>query len=324
MDRNKVLVTGGAGFIGSNLCGTLLAEGYRVVCLDNFSTGKPQNIEAFRGNPLFTFIEGDIRDLETCRRAVEGVDYVLHQAALGSVPRSLKDPVTTHDVNISGFLHMLVAARDAGVKRFVYASSSSVYGDSPALPKVEDAIGTPLSPYALTKYADELYAGVFARNYGMQTIGLRYFNVFGPRQDPEGAYAAVIPLFTKQLIALRSPVINGDGEYSRDFTYVDNAVQANIRAMQCTNPEAANRVYNVACGQRTTLNELVGELKKLLGVYDPRIAGVPVEYGPYRAGDVPHSLADISAARDLLGYVPRYSFADGLARSIDWYWKMLK
>lgn len=324
MDHNKVLVTGGAGFIGSNLCETLLADGYRVVCLDNFSTGKLQNIEAFRGNPLFTFIEGDIRDLETCRRAIEGVDYVLHQAALGSVPRSLKDPVTTHDVNISGFLHMLVAARDAGVKRFVYASSSSVYGDSPALPKVEDAIGTPLSPYALTKYADELYAGVFARNYGMQAIGLRYFNVFGPRQDPEGAYAAVIPLFTKQLIALRSPVINGDGEYSRDFTYVDNAVQANIRAMRCANPEAADRVYNVACGQRTTLNELVSGLKKLLSAYDPRIAGVPVEYGPYRAGDVPHSLADISAARDLLGYAPRYSFADGLARSIDWYWKMLK
>lgn len=321
---SKVLVTGGAGFIGSNLCESLLKAGYRVVCLDNFSTGKPQNIEPFRENPRFTFIEGDIRDLETCRRAVEGVDYVLHQAALGSVPRSLKDPITTHEVNISGFLHMLVAARDAGVKRFVYASSSSVYGDSPSLPKVEDAIGTPLSPYALTKYADELYAGVFARNYGMQTIGLRYFNVFGPRQDPEGAYAAVIPLFIRQLIALRSPVINGGGEYSRDFTYVDNAVQANMLAMLTPDSEAVNRVYNVACGQRTTLNELVDELKKLLGVYDPRIVGVPVEYGPYRAGDVPHSLADIGNARELLGYVPRYDFGQGLALSIDWYWKMLK
>lgn len=308
----KVLVTGGAGFIGSHLCETLLAKGYSVVCLDNFSTGHRRNIEPFLSNPLFQLIEGDIRSLETCRQAVEGVDYVLHEAALGSVPRSINDPVTSNEVNVSGFLNMLVAARDAGVKRFVYAASSSTYGDSASLPKVEEVIGRPLSPYAITKYVNELYADVFSRTYGMECIGLRYFNVFGPRQDPNGAYAAVIPLFVKLLRNHESPRINGTGDYSRDFTFVANVVQMNLLAMTTTNPEAINTVYNTAFGERNTLLQLVGFLKEILSEYDSAIASVEVIHGPERSGDIPHSLASIDKARRLLNYNPAYSLRQGL------------
>ena len=306
----KVLVTGGAGFIGSNLCEHLLKEGHTVRCLDNFSTGKIENLlpllEAYPDR--FKLVVGDIRNLEDCRKAVEGMEYVLHEAALGSVPRSIKDPVTTNEVNISGFLHMLVAARDAGVRRFVFAASSSTYGDSTSLPKVEEVIGRPLSPYAVTKYVNELYADVFARTYGMEYIGLRYFNVFGRRQDPFGAYAAVIPLFVKKLMAHESPTINGDGEYSRDFTYIDNVIQMNMRALTTTCPEAVNQIYNTAFGERTTLNQLVDFLKE------------PV-YGPNRAGDIPHSLACVDKARRLLGYAPEFSMKDGLKEAVKWYWE---
>lgn len=317
-----VLVTGGAGFIGSNLCEHLLAHGYYVVCLDNFATGKIENLLPFLNQypQTFRLIVGDIRNISDCQKAVEGVDYVLHEAALGSVPRSIKDPITTNEVNIGGFLNMLVAARDAGVKRFMYAASSSTYGDSKSLPKVEDVIGKPLSPYAITKYVDELYADVFARTYGMECIGLRYFNVFGRRQDPFGAYAAVIPLFVKKLMAHESPVINGDGEYSRDFTYIDNVVQMNILAMTTTNPEAVNQVYNTAYGERTTLNQLVGYLKELLSEFDSEIANVEILHGPNRLGDIPHSLACIDKARKLLGYNPEYSMRDGLKEAAKWYW----
>lgn len=316
----KILVTGGAGFIGSNLCETLLERGDTVCCLDNFSTGKRENIASFHSHPAFTLIEGDIRDLETCRQAADGMDYVLHEAALGSVPRSIKDPITTNDVNISGFLNMLVASRDAGVRRFIYAASSSTYGDSESLPKVEDVIGKPLSPYAVTKYVNELYAGVFAQTYGMECIGLRYFNVFGKRQDPHGAYAAVIPLFIKQLINHESPVINGDGAYSRDFTYINNVVQMNMLAIATTNPEAVNQVYNTACGERTTLNQLVACLKEELAVYDSAIAAIPVLHGPTRQGDIPHSLACIDKAQKLIGYQPHYTMKEGLKESIHWYY----
>ena len=255
----KILVTGGAGFIGSNLCEALLQEGHEVVCLDNFATGKMENIQPLLNNfpDRFTLITGDIRNAKDCRKAVEGVEYVFHEAALGSVPRSINDPVTTNEVNISGFLNMLVAARDAGVKRFIYAASSSTYGDSASLPKVEEVIGKPLSPYAITKYVNELYADVFARTYGTECIGLRYFNVFGRKQDPNGAYAAVIPLFVKKLMNHESPVINGDGEYSRDFTYIDNVIGMNKLAMTTENPDAVNQVYNTAYGERTTLKQLV-------------------------------------------------------------------
>lgn len=315
----RVLVTGGAGFIGSNLCEALLDKGFFVSCLDNFSTGHRKNIEPFLKNSLFQLIEGDIRELATCKKAVKGVDYVLHEAALGSVPRSIKDPITSNDVNVSGFLNMLVAARDAGVKRFIYAASSSTYGDSESLPKVEEVIGKPLSPYAITKYVNELYADVFSRTYGMECIGLRYFNVFGRRQDPNGAYAAVIPLFVKQLLNHQSPKINGTGEYSRDFTYIDNVVQMNLLAMTSTNPEAVNTVYNTAFGERNTLNQLVGYLKEYLAEYDPAIASIAVEYGPERLGDIPHSLASIDKAKRLLGYNPQYSLQDGLREAIKWY-----
>jgi UDP-N-acetylglucosamine 4-epimerase len=320
----KILVTGGAGFIGSNLCEKLLELNNYVVCLDNFSTGKRENITPFSDNPGFFLIEGDIRDLETCRKAVENVDYVLHEAALGSVPRSIKDPVTTNDVNISGFLNMLIAARDAGVKRFVYAASSSTYGDSQELPKVEDVIGKPLSPYAITKYVNELYAGVFSKIYGMETIGLRYFNVFGKRQDPNGAYAAVIPLFVKKLINHESPVINGDGEYSRDFTYIKNVVEMNLLALSTENPSAVNEVYNTAFGERTTLNQLVAYLKEYLSEYDREIADIEIIHGPNRQGDIPHSLAGIEKARNLLNYQPQYSMKRGLKEAIQWYYRELR
>ncbi len=318
-----VLVTGGAGFIGSNIIAKLLNQNNKVVCLDNYSTGKPENIESFRDHPSFQMIEGDIRNIEDCRKAVDGVAIVLHQAALGSVPRSIKDPITTNDVNVGGFLNMLVAARDAGVKRLVYAASSSTYGDSEVMPKVEDKIGKPLSPYAITKYVDELYADVFGKLYGMELIGLRYFNVFGPRQDPDGAYAAVIPKFVSTLIAHESPVVNGDGSFSRDFTYVANVVQANELAATVETPEAVNTVYNVACGQRTSLNELIDHLKKLLSQFDSSIADIRVEYGPERQGDVPHSLASVEKARKLLGYHPEFEVGDGLKEAIQWYWENL-
>ena len=319
----KVLVTGGAGFIGSNLCEHLLAHDYEVVCLDNFITGKIENLLPLLNQYSTTFklIVGDIRNISDCQKAVEGVDYVLHEAALGSVPRSVKDPVTTNDVNIGGFLNMLIAARDAGVKRLIYAASSSTYGDSKSLPKVEEVIGKPLSPYAITKYVNELYADVFARTYHMDCIGLRYFNVFGRRQDPFGVYAAVIPLFVKKLMAHESPVINGDGEYSRDFTYIDNVVQMNMLAMTSTNPEAVNQVYNTAFGERTTLNQLVGYLKEFISEFDTEIAKVEVVHGPNRVGDIPHSLACIDKAKRLLHYNPQYSMRDGLKEAIKWYWK---
>ena len=318
-----ILVTGGAGFIGSNLCETLLTNGNKVTCLDNFATGKQENIAHLLSNPKFKLIEGDIRNLADCQKACEGVNFILHQAALGSVPRSINDPITSNDVNVSGFLNMLVAARDAEVKRFVYAASSSTYGDSNSLPKVEDVIGKPLSPYAITKYVNELYADIFSKTYGLETVGLRYFNVFGRKQDPNGAYAAVIPKFVMQLMKHESPVINGDGSYSRDFTYIDNVVQMNLRAISTDNKEAVNTVYNVAYGERTDLNELVGLLKKFLSEYDPKIADVDIKYGPNRQGDVPHSLASIDKARDLLGYDPKYNIETGLKEAVKWYWDNL-
>jgi len=320
----KILVTGGAGFIGSNLCETLVHLGYRVTCLDNFSTGKMENLENLLSHPGFKLIPGDIREPDTCKRAVEGVDYLFHEAALGSVPRSIADPVTTNDVNISGFLNILVAARDARVKRFIYAASSSTYGDSESLPKVEEIIGRPLSPYAITKYVNELYADVFSRTYGIECIGLRYFNVFGRRQDPNGAYAAVIPLFVKQLIGHQSPVIHGDGEFSRDFTYIDNVIQMNLLAMKTENPEAVNTVYNTAFGDRTTLNQLTGYLKELLAEFDPEIATLEILHGPNRVGDIPHSLASIEKARRLLDYNPQFSLRDGLKEAVKWYRDHLK
>lgn len=322
----NILVTGGAGFIGSNLCETLLKRGDTVTCLDNFSTGHMENLLSLIEDypDRFKLIVGDIRNLEDCHRAVERNDYVLHEAALGSVPRSIKDPVTTNEVNITGFLNMLVAARDAGVKRFVYAASSSTYGDSSSLPKVEDVIGRPLSPYAVTKYVNELYADVFARTYGMGCIGLRYFNVFGRRQDPNGAYAAVIPLFVRKFMNHEAPNINGDGEYSRDFTYIKNVVQMNLLALETDNPAAVNQVYNTAYGERTTLNQLVGYLKEFLGELDPEILDIEPTHGPNRAGDIPHSLACVDKARKLLGYHPEYSMRDGLKEAVAWYWENLK
>ena len=321
LSEKKILVTGGAGFIGSNLIEVLLEKRNRVVCLDNFATGKRENLTAFLNNTNFTLIEGDIRNLEDCKKAVAGVDYVLHQAALGSVPRSISDPIATDGVNIGGFLNMLVASRDAGVKRFVYAASSSTYGDSKSLPKVEDVIGKPLSPYAITKYVNELYADTFYRTYGFETIGLRYFNVFGRKQDPNGAYAAVIPKFVNQLINYESPVINGDGEYSRDFTYIDNVIQMNLLALTSENPEAINQVYNTAFGQRATLNDLVISLKNYLGEYDPKIKEVRIIYGPNRIGDIPHSMASIEKAKKLLNYQPQFSLQNGLMEAVKWYWE---
>lgn len=323
---SKVLVTGGAGFIGSNLCEALLTRGDSVVCLDNFATGHMKNLIPLleRYPDSFKLIVGDIRNMDDCRKSVEDIDYVLHEAALGSVPRSIQDPVTTNEVNIGGFLNMIVAARNAGVKRFIFAASSSTYGDSKGLPKVEDVIGKPLSPYAITKYVDELYADVFARTYeGFEYIGLRYFNVFGRRQDPNGAYAAVIPLFVKKFMNHEAPTINGDGEYSRDFTYVDNVIQMNLRAMETTNPDAVNQIYNTACGDRTTLNQLVEVLRESLSEHDPEIENIDPIYGPNRAGDIPHSLASIDKARKLLGYDPQYSIKEGLKEAVKWYRKNL-
>lgn len=323
ISNKKILITGGAGFIGSNLCGYFL-EHNEVVCLDNFSTGHRHNIEQFLSNPNFTLIEGDIRNLETCEKAVLGIDFVLHQAALGSVPRSINDPITTNEVNVSGFLNMLIASRNANVKRFIYAASSSTYGDSEKLPKIEEVIGKPLSPYAVTKYVNELYADVFSKTYGMETIGLRYFNVFGRNQDPNGAYAAVIPKFVAQFLNHESPVINGDGNFSRDFTYIDNVIQMNELAMLTDNKSAINTVYNTAFGERTTLNELVNSLREFLSTYDNEIANVPIIYGENRVGDIPHSLASIEKAKKLLNYQPKFSMREGLKEAVNWYWNNLQ
>lgn len=324
LNSKNILVTGGAGFIGSNLCEELLSLGANVTCLDNFSTGLRENLEAIKDNPNFRLIEGDIRNLEDCQKACENQDFVLHEAALGSVPRSINDPITSNDVNVGGFLNMLIAARDSGVKRFVYAASSSTYGDSESLPKVEDVIGKPLSPYAITKYVNELYADVFKRTYDFDTIGLRYFNVFGRKQNPNGAYAAVIPKFVMQLMNHESPVINGGGEYSRDFTYIDNVILMNLLALTSDNTESLNQVYNTAFGERTTLNDLVKYLKQYLSDFDPKIADVEIIYGDYRKGDVPHSLASIDKAKNLLDYQPKHSMQEGLKEAINWYWKNLK
>ena len=319
---DKVLVTGGAGFIGSNLCEYLLEHSYRVRVLDNLSTGHIENVIPFvdKYPDTFELMIGDIRNLSDCQKAVDGCSYVLHEAALGSVPRSINDPITTNAVNISAFLNMIVAARDKGVTRFVFAASSSTYGDSQSLPKVEDVIGKPLSPYAITKYVDELYADVFSRTYNFEYIGLRYFNVFGRRQDPNGAYAAVIPLFVKKLMKHEAPTINGTGEYSRDFTYIDNVIQANMLAMTTTSKDAVNQIYNVAYGERSTLNELVSYLKEYLGEYDSEIKNIDPIHGPNRAGDIPHSLASIDKARNLLGYNPKFSLKEGLKEATNWYW----
>lgn len=322
--QNRILITGGAGFIGSNLCEYFLSKGHQVVCLDNFATGHKHNLEDFFTNPNFRLIEGDIRSIVDCHEAVKDVDYVLHQAALGSVPRSINDPVATNEVNVAGFLNMLVAAKDAKVKRFIYAASSSTYGDSAGLPKVEDVIGKPLSPYAITKYVNELYADIFSKTYGLETIGLRYFNVFGRKQDPNGAYAAVIPKFVMQLMNHETITINGDGNYSRDFTYIDNVIQMNELAMTTTNDLAVNTVYNTAFGDRNTLNDLVNYLKEYLAKYDPAIAAAEVAYGPNRVGDIPHSLASIAKAKELLEYNPQFSLQQGLKEAIDWYWNNLK
>jgi len=323
LTKKKILVTGGAGFIGSNLTEALLKLNNEVICLDNFATGKKENITPFLTNPNYTLIEGDIRKLSDCQLAVKGVDYVLHQAALGSVPRSIKDPITSNEVNVSGFLNMLTASRDSGVQRFIYAASSSTYGDSEALPKVEDEIGKPLSPYAITKYVNELYADVFSKTYDLETIGLRYFNVFGRKQDPNGAYAAVIPKFVSQFMAGESPVINGNGEFSRDFTYIDNVIQANLLSITTNNKEAINTVYNVAFGERNTLKDLVELLKKQLTEFDSKIKDIQVIYGPNRVGDIPHSLASIDKAKNLLAYNPQFSLEKGLKEAVSWYWNNL-
>lgn len=330
MHSFRVLVTGGAGFIGSNLCEHLLKNRNKVICLDNLSTGYIKNIEPFLKNFNFSFIEGDIRNFETCLKATEGIDYVLHQAALGSVPRSIKDPITTNEVNVGGFLNMLVASRNNGVKRFIYAASSSTYGDSPILPKIEDVIGKPLSPYAITKYVNELYADVFAKTYGIECIGLRYFNVFGKRQDPNGAYSAVIPLWVKQLINHQNPIINGDGNYSRDFTYVANVIEANYKSILTERDKLINadgyinQVFNIAYGGNTSLNELFSVLRENLSKYDDKISLIEPYYGPYRSGDIPHSQASIDKAKSILDYNPQYSARQGFELATEWYWNNIR
>jgi UDP-N-acetylglucosamine 4-epimerase len=319
----KVLVTGGAGFIGSNLVESMLNSGNHVVCLDNFSTGKRENLTGFKDNSRFKLIEGDIRNYDHCLKAVEGIDIVFHEAALGSVPRSIKDPVTTTDVNIGGFVKVLFAAKESGVKRFIYAASSSTYGDHPDLPKIEDKIGKPLSPYAITKYVDELFADNFSKTYGIEVIGLRYFNVFGRRQDPDGAYAAVIPKFVKMLMKHEIPLINGDGSVSRDFTYIDNVLQVNHLAAVADNKEALNQVYNVAQGERTTLNQLFTTIREKASQFDRAVLAIEPSYGPFREGDIPHSLASIDKAKKLLRYSPSHNVTDGLDEAVKWYWENL-
>lgn len=344
IQNTRVLVTGGAGFIGSNLCEDLLKHNNEVVCLDNFATGRVENITEFLNHPKFKLIVGDIRNLDDCKKAMEGAEIVLQQAAFGSVPRSLNDPATSNAVNISGFLNVLIAARDEKVKRVVYAASSSTYGDSPHLPKIEEQIGMPLSPYAVTKYVNELYAHVFSLNYGLDIVGLRYFNVYGRRQNPNGAYAAVIPKFTMQLMAHESPLINGDGTNSRDFTYIDNVIQMNHLAalwdrknnLSVAKPalseaepalsgvEGGAIVFNTAVGDRNDLNMLVKYLKQYLSEFDPAIANVEIKYGPNRQGDIPHSLASIDKAKNLLGYHPSHNLQQGLKEAVKWYWENLR
>jgi UDP-N-acetylglucosamine 4-epimerase len=323
--KNKnILVTGGAGFIGSNLINHLMKQGNQISCLDNLSTGKIENIAGFMKDPAFHFIQGDIRDLETCKNAVADKDIIFHQAALGSVPRSIVDPKSTNDVNIGGFVNMLTATKDAGIKRFIYAASSSTYGDNTDLPKHEEIIGKPLSPYAITKYVDELYAEIFGKLYDMHCIGLRYFNVFGRRQSPDGAYAAVIPKFVQILLDNKSPNINGDGTQSRDFTYIDNVIQANVRAALTENPDAQNQVYNVACGKSISLTDLTNELITQLAKFEPKVGNITPTYGPERLGDIKHSLASIDKAKNLLGYNPEFDVHEGLVQAIEWYYNNLK
>jgi UDP-N-acetylglucosamine/UDP-N-acetylgalactosamine 4-epimerase len=322
-DKN-ILITGGAGFIGSNLCEYFISCEANVTCLDNFSTGYMHNIESFFDHPKFTLIEGDIRNLETCQLACKNQEFVLHQAALGSVPRSMEDPIISNEVNISGFLNMLVAARDQNVNRFIFAASSSTYGDSEKLPKFEDEIGKPLSTYAITKYVNELYADIFQKAYGLEYIGLRYFNVFGRRQDPNGSYSAVIPLFVKQLINHQSPIINGDGSFSRDFTYIDNIIQMNVLSILTTTNQSINQIYNTACGDRTTILELLEYLKKYLSVFDSKISEITIKHRHERMGDVPHSLASIDKAKKLLNYCPSYKIEKGIMESINWYFSNLR
>ena len=321
--HKTILVTGGAGFIGSNLCEVLIQKGNKVVCLDNFSTGRKKNLLHLSNQRNFTMIEGDIRKLDDCMKATEGVDYVLHQAALGSVPRSLKDPIKSNNVNVSGFLNMLVASRDNGVKRFTFASSSSVYGDSESTPKIENIIGKPLSPYATTKYVNELYAEVFSKNYGLETIGLRYFNVYGRKQDPNGAYAAVIPKFVSKLMNGEPPVINGDVSYSRDFTYINDVIQANLLSLVTTDKKAINSIYNIAYGERNTLNDLIGYIKDYLSKFDSKISNIDVIHGPCRAGDIPHSHANVKKAKENLNYKPQFNLQEGLKEAVKWYWQNL-
>ena len=324
MIKNKcVLVTGGAGFIGSNICEDLLEKNNKVTCLDNFITGKKSNISHLQSNPNFSLIEGDIRNIEDCHNATKNNEIVLHQAALGSVPRSINDPVTTNEININGFLNMLCACKEQGVNRFVYAASSSTYGDSKQLPKVEENIGMPLSPYAVTKYVNELYAHVFSNLHGIETIGLRYFNVFGRKQDPNGAYAAAIPKFIKAFMNHESPEINGDGSQTRDFTYIDNVIQANHLAGSTQNKEAFNEIFNVACGDQSILLDLVKTLRNLLSDFDSKISSVDITHGPERIGDVKHSLASIEKAKKLLNYQPTHNVSSGLKEAIEWYWKNL-
>ena len=320
----KILVTGGAGFIGSNLCEELVKKGNYVVCLDNFSTGRIENIQGLLDNNRFKLIEGDIRNLDTCLKAVNGIDVVCHEAALGSIPRSIDDPITTNAVNISGFLNMLVAAKNAKIDRFIFAASSSTYGDNETIPKVEDNIGKPLSPYALTKYVDELYAHVFSITYGLKYIGIRYFNVFGRRQDPNSAYAAVIPLFIKKILKHEQPIINGDGSNSRDFTYIDNIIHINMLALETLSPKAFNQIYNGAGGENTSVLELEQLITKNLSAYDNCIDCIVPIFGPNRIGDIKHSKASISKAKKLLGYTPVCTFEDGLKKTIYWYLTNLK
>ena len=318
---SKISITGGAGFIGSNLCEFFVNKGHEVICLDNFSTGHMYNIQHLVNNKTnFKLIEGDIRNFDTCLKATKNIDYVLHEAALGSIPRSINDPITTNDVNIGGFLNMLVAARDSNIKRFIFAASSSTYGDSQEIPKVEDRIGKPLSPYALTKYVDELYADVFANTYGIEYIGLRYFNVFGRRQDPESMYAAVIPLFIKQLMSHKCPHINGDGSITRDFTYIDNVIKMNLLAINTTDKATINQIYNTAVGEQTSILQMTNLLIKYLSKYDKDIKLIRPEFGLPRQGDIKHSIASIEKAKKLLAYQPDFSFEKGLEETISWYW----
>ncbi|HXK81434.1 MAG TPA: SDR family oxidoreductase [Bacteroidales bacterium] len=324
LTNKRVLVTGGAGFIGSNIIDKLIKQDNEIVCVDNLATGKIENISEYLKLNNFEFVEGDIRDFETCKKAVKNIDVILHQAALGSVPRSINDPKTTNDVNIGGFINMLVAAKEQGVKRFVYAASSSTYGDNKDLPKIEDNIGKPLSPYAITKYVNELYAEIFSKLYGLETIGLRYFNVFGRRQDPYGAYAAVFPLFIKLLLKGEAPIINGDGNQSRDFTYIDNVIQANELAATTQNQKALNTVFNIAYGESNSLNNLTQELIAQLTKFKPEVSKIKPLHGPERQGDIKHSLASINKAKELLGYNPKYDVHKGLEQAIEWYYKNLK